>query len=338
MGKSAELEAPTRTTKVVSLNSSAAVKRSMPAFFASLIVLASLLLFVFFSPTEHDRKSFFSACIEKHKRLKATTSPRLILTGGSNVTLGVDTEALQKNIAKPVVSTSSNILLGLDYMLHEIESDIRPRDTIVVIPEYEHWLGEYYGSESLMMMPSLIPESALWVIPSYYRKGFDYVRFGKHFHSAAKERFKRLLGFSKNTIDGNFRIGGAFNKRGDYIQHLDLAPKKFDLLDKDMPDLCNADPYCFKKFNAFIDVAKSKGATVIVLPPVTTEAFCKSRKKQLDAFWKMLSSQLRCQVITDYNRQALPDTLFWDCKYHPRRLGREERTENLSEQLKQILQ
>lgn len=308
-----------------------------PAFIASFSLIAALFTFVFFVPTEHDRQSFFGVCVDKHRLLEKTPAPRIILTGGSNVTLGVDTNQLEKLVGTPVASLSSNTLMGLGYQINEACDSAKRGDTIVVIPEYENWIGSYNGGEAQLMMPSLLPRAVFWFLPGYFYPKFDLERFGKNSFSAMKERLQRLFHVKKKAEPSTFHIGQDFNERGDFVGHLDMAPKPFDLTERHAPDLRNYDLSAIRQFNKFASAARQKGIEVVVIPPVTTESYRKEKNEQLTSFWSMLKTKLKCTVLTDFASYALPDKAFWDCKYHPRRQGRETRTAVLANDLKSLL-
>lgn len=307
------------------------------AFIASFSLTVALFTFVFFVPTEHDRQSFFSVCVDKHRLLEKTPTPRIVLTGGSNVTLGVDTNQLETLLGTSVSSLSSNTLMGLGYQLNEACDSAKRGDTIVVVPEYENWIGSFNGGEAQLMMPSLLPRAVFWFLPGYFYPRIDLERLGKNSFSAMKERFQRLFQVKKQAAPSSFHIGQDFNERGDFIGHLDMTPKPFDLTEKNAPDLRNYDLSAIRQFNKFALAAKQKGINVIVVPPVTTESYRHAKEEQLIAFWSALKTKLKCTVRTDFAKYALPDKMFWDCKYHPQRQGRQIRTKALASDLKSLL-
>ncbi|PZM85310.1 MAG: hypothetical protein DKT66_03765 [Candidatus Melainabacteria bacterium] len=309
---------------------------------ASLSVLLILLLVVFFTQTNFDRNSYLASCVEKHRLLESTASPRVILVGGSNLATGLDSKLLEDRLKRKVVNMGTCIQVGLGYMLREIASQAREGDTIAIMPEYEHWVDQFDGSKYLLMLPSLIPESISWIAPSYLSAKTLVSRISGDFPSMAQKRARHLLPFSFKSIDPDensllYKHTG-FNQRGDFVAHLDLPGKSFDSAQPSLADFSHPNRSAIRTFNSIVRGMQARGAKIVYLPPVTTATFSRIRKSQLDSFYKEISAALNAQVIDDYSRYALSDEYFLDCIYHVRKEGRRIRTELVAADLNRILE
>lgn len=293
------------------------IKLKTPAAAFSLSILFLLVLSVFFVQTKFDRNSYLASCVEKHHLLEKTASPRVILVGGSNLATGVDSMLLEQRLNRKVVNMGTCIQVGLGYMLREIFSQIRAGDTIVVMPEYEHWVDQFHGTKYLLMLPALIPESITWIAPSYFSAETPVARIISDFPAMTQKRARHLLPFSLKSVDPDensllYKHSG-FNNKGDFVSHLDLPGKSFDSSQPSLADFSHPNHSAIEAFNSIVRKMQARGALVVVLPPVTTATFCSLRKSQLDSFYREISPKLSAQVINDYNRYALSDEYFLDC-------------------------
>jgi len=318
------------------------VRQKKSAAAASLSILLLLAIIVFFTQTKFDRNSYLASCVDKHRLLESTASPRVILIGGSNLATGLDSLLLEKRLKRKVVNMGTCIQVGLGYMMREIASQVREGDTVVVMPEYEHWVDQFDGSKYLLMLPSLIPESIAWIAPSYLPAETAVSRISSDFPSIAQKRARHLLPFSFKSVDPDenavlYKHSG-FNTRGDFVAHLDLPGKSFDSSQPSLADFSRPNRAAVKAFNSIAGKMQARGAKVVVLPPVTTATFSHLRKSQLDRFYKAISTTLSAQVIDDYSRYALADEYFLDCIYHVRKEGRRIRTELVAGDLSRILE
>lgn len=173
---------------------------------------------------------------------------------------------------------STCIQLGLSYMLHEVESELKPGDTVVVVPEYEHWIADrFYGTKYLLMLPALIPQSVFWIAPGYCTNAATVNRLISDFTSVTQKRVRLLMPLKTTSKDPDeseaaFRYSG-FNERGDYVAHLDLPRAAFDDRLPGFRDISHPDRQSIKSFNRIADRIQERGARIIVLPPVTPQNY-----------------------------------------------------------------
>lgn len=310
------------------------------AFSTALLIVACFLAAVFFIQTDFDRRSFLGICPHKHRLLQAAGSPKVVIVGGSNASTGIDSAFLEKRLQRKVINMSTCIQLGLNYMMHEVEPDLQAGDTVVVIPEYEHWSQEqFFGTKYLLMLPALLPQSISWIAPGYFTSPSGVARLSADLTSILQKRIRLLAGqMEKKDPDTQsiFHCSG-FNEREDYVAHLDLPKAAFDDRISALGDISHPDIEAVRLFNASTDRMLSRGTRVIVLPPVTTAAFVNDRRAQLDSFYKDAAANLHADVATDYERYALPQQYFFNCIYHVGRRGREIRTEQIARVLEQML-
>lgn len=321
-----------------------ASRKRCSATVASLSILTVLTIWIVFAQTKIDRDSYLAICPDKHRILKQSPSPKVILVGGSNLALGMDSALLEAQLKRPVVNMGTCIQVGLGYMLREIEGDVKPGDTVAVIPEYEHWVDQFNGDKYLLMLPALMPKSIAWITPSYLTPTSTVDRFTTDFSWMTHKRAKHMLppvltGKSSDDDDDAVLYNySGFNRQGDFVAHLDLPGKSFDHSQASLSDFSHPNPAAIKAFNSIVKNMQARGARVVLLPPVTTASFARLRKAQLDSFYKEVAEGLNAQVVSDYAEYALNDNYFFDCIYHVRKEGRKLRTEQVAADLKRVIQ
>ncbi len=77
--------------------------------------------------------------VDKLYRLRSSPSPRLILVGGSNLTMGLDSVVLDKAFDYSVVNMGLHAGVDSEAMWWQIEDAIAPGDIIVFRPGCDAW-------------------------------------------------------------------------------------------------------------------------------------------------------------------------------------------------------
>jgi hypothetical protein len=93
----------------------------------------------------YPENTYNLAILDKHRLLAAAESPKLVLVGGSNVAFGVDSAAIRERLYIPVVNMGVTINFGLGRILDDVSPFLNPGDTLLVIPEYQHFAGLWNG-------------------------------------------------------------------------------------------------------------------------------------------------------------------------------------------------
>lgn len=93
-----------------------------------------------------------------------TTSPKLILLGGSATLFGVKASILERKLGVPVVNLATHAGLGMAYIQEFGKKALRPGDTVVIFPEFEQfntgvghasiWAGSFYVDYILARDPT----------------------------------------------------------------------------------------------------------------------------------------------------------------------------------------
>ena len=101
--------------------------------------------------TPRASSSLLLAKIEKDSLLSTVQSPRIILIGGSNVSLSINSRIIRDSLDHNPVNTGISANIGLAYMLDHTLQYVRPNDIIIVSPEYSQFYDHLaYGKEELL--------------------------------------------------------------------------------------------------------------------------------------------------------------------------------------------
>ncbi|CAN5444286.1 hypothetical protein BH10BAC3_BH10BAC3_09570 [soil metagenome] len=265
---------------------------------------------------------YMAAIIDKHRRLEAYDSNRILLAGGSNVAFGLNSALLDSAFKRPVVNMGLHVGLGLTFIINELISVVKKGDVVIFTPEYHLLNGT---SEELALINhtiNLYPEAK-----SYYpftlldKTGIAITNFIHYFH------YKEVW---LDTI--YFRNG--FNKYGDLISHLNKAPLATLEFSGINIEKINLNDYQFllkKLYDTCIQVGASLYFT---FPPLPVLDYQNSKIAIINLQQQLKKNMPFIKVINQPEDYVLPDSLFYNSIYHLNAKGRELRTHLLIRELK----
>ena len=93
-----------------------------------------------------EKNTYLYAKIEKDSLLKNTKDPRLILIGGSNLALGLNSQMINDSLNFIPINTGLDCNIGLSYMIKNAISYIKKNDIVILSLEYEQFYDKnIYG-------------------------------------------------------------------------------------------------------------------------------------------------------------------------------------------------
>ncbi len=101
--------------------------------------------------TPRVSKSFLFAGLQKDSLLQYTPSPRIIFIGGSNLSLGLNSQMVKDSLRLNPINTGLTFELGLKYMLENTLQYIQPNDIVVLIPEYSLYYSDYDDASEMLL-------------------------------------------------------------------------------------------------------------------------------------------------------------------------------------------
>lgn len=298
---------------------------SMRVFFLKLTVLClpfAVYLFprIFIPLPEY---SYISTAIYKNNLLQNAKSPKLVLAGGSNVGLGIDSEVVEAVFNIPVVNTGINAGFGLGRMLDNISPFLNAGDILLIVPEYHHFTNGWNGGIAAYELIFGKHQYHLFIHPGYYNFPAEF----KDYVVTRRYDLKTLL-WPLSGPDANSYWLDNYNNKGDFIKHLEEENIEF-LNDPKWETFGNLNNHYIQSFFRFVDDLASRGIKLALsYPSCEAVAFLRNIEtiRMLDVRFRAKENLLTISKPEDY---SFPQSLCYDMIYHLNREGRKLRTERL---------
>jgi hypothetical protein len=276
--------------------------------------------------------NFLAATSAKHRRLAHTAPPRLIITGGSNVPFGIQSDVLEEALGRKVVNMGLAAGLGLDFMLAEIQPSLRPGDTVLISPEYDLFSGGF-DPDVIQQVLVFRPASVRYLRPKHYRK----VLLDRGFTLAGaivRRAVKTLDLFGRDYQPGSAPAYG-YNAWGDLRAHYGKPP----LLAAGTPErlLPPRDkwpsPSARKTLTQFASYCHDHNVNAAFsFPPQQMERLSRD-SDAVDQIFRALQLIPFLTVLDSPVQQCYPVELFYDTGYHLNEKGAVLRTHRIIESL-----
>lgn len=301
----------------------------MKQFLFNILKLSTIAIFIlamslFFIPDKAAQSSILGALIDKHAMLKSISSEKIILIGGSNVSFGMNSEALVKKYKKPVVNMAVHAGMGLEYIINDIKPFIKKGDQVILIPEYENFYTDnFYGEMELVSVVfNIEPDSKQLLDQKQWLHLFKYMPT----YSAKKiKSYIPSLLHKNSAIDIYHR--NSFNQYGDACIHWALPDQPyFEAPQNNGCEQVNEDVIHFlKDFKIFV---ADKEAELVILPPVIDQASYDHQQMIIRQIAEKLKNS-GLAFAADPITYRYPDSLFFNSYYHLNKTGVDKRTVQL---------
>lgn len=318
-----------------------------------LALYAVAFALIFSAPPRWELDSGLASLIDKHQRLKSIESSKIVLIGGSNVSTGIDSAAIESVLGREVVNMGLGASLGLRYMLEEVRGDIKAGDLFVILPEYNYFATEdtlLNGSSDLFNLAIVYPEARKWVANVYlgsplrFMKGLQdllgFISFKRNFYidlASNVAQGKKLFSISESLKPTNtiYTHRTNYNKYGDFIGHLDLKAPGFPYV-----EYLNYSKFCYSKeaddvLAGFAQFAKERGARVVLIPPPfpNSQRYL-DRARAISSKWTGIQN---LTVLGSTDRYTFAYADFFDTPYHMNASGRQKRTKLILQDLQEFI-
>jgi hypothetical protein len=296
------------------------------AFLVALILSLRLLL-----PVPDNDPGYYSAIIDKHKRLQNIKPPRIIFVGGSNLAFGLDSELIEKAIKMNAVNMGIKADVGLRYNLSEIEPYIKQGDVIVIIPEYEEFFGDCFeGGEALAIVFFNFPEGR-----KYLKSSKQYFAVLRSYPRALRINLFNLLMGRRFHLPFDY-CRKAFNVYGDSVGHLNKGPQpsgniQYSELKGDM----NKD--VIPALNSFKVYAEKNGAKLFFIYPCLMDIQYERNEEKINLLNNTLKKKMDISMLSTPSEYVFPKPYFYDTVYHFTGEGRRIRTLKIIADLEKAL-
>lgn len=266
----------------------------------------------------------------KERLLSEAAPPRIVFQGGSNVTYGINSEAVEDSMQTRTLNVAFQFHLGMRLMLSEVSDYCCKGDILVLSPEYEHFYGWGYGdngtlAKMVLLYPNIIKHYNVNQIFSA-AKGIPYAfRFmGNIIAQTIDDKMDHSNGQNvSNTL--------SFNSYGDEVSHW-AAPEYNYYIDG--YELSGSfDEAFFEEFCETINNLKTRGIDVRIIPP---SLYRKYYEEQKDKMQYVVERLQRAGLPFEFEQELClyeREDMF-DSPYHLRKSGIDKRMKFIIDMLR----
>ena len=300
--------------------------RKLVNFFG--ILAAFILAGVFMPATPRASTSHMFGKLKMDSLLKNVPPPRLILLGGSNLSLTINSHLLKDSLHVNPINTAISWNIGFVYMFENTLKYLRPGDVVVASIEYNQFFdGAMYGGHDLV-------RTIFDVAPGEFAdlRLRQYLNMIPHIPAYALSKFKpREYFFKRDPLEIYDR--NSTNEFGDNCKHWTLPGRTV----RPEPRLPGSyDLRAFEALKRYESAIRQKGGTLLITFPALQEESFEADFTSIKAIEKEIMS--RDFVVVGYpERYVMPDTLIFDTPYHLIKAGVDLRTELLIEDIRSAL-
>ena len=299
----------------------------MKLFLKKILIFSLLFLTIgiagfFAPPTPYSLRSSLFAQIDKDSLLVNMRAPRLILIGGSTLSMGINSGLFKDSLKLNPINTAILSDVGLEYMLNHARQFIKAGDIVIVVPDYDQFYGnKMYGRDGLLRTVTDVSRNDYsvlsfkqWLNIVPYLPEYAYSKFDILEYKPAK----------KYDAPGVYDRR-SFDKFGDHIVHWGQRPKTVDAFAA-IENEFNYD--AIKELDNFKDEMQKKGATLYMgFEAIQIRSFNNNISK-INRVQKVLV-QHGFKLLGTPTRYELADSLLYDSADHLNKKGADFRTKLL---------
>ena len=277
-----------------------------------------------------------SALVDKYMRLKNTKgNKRIILVGGSNLSMGIDSEMIMDAYkGYEVLNFSTSAHYGLRPLLQLLAPHITENDVIVFALEYTATMyareetTTYTNWQYIESNYDILSDININELPGLLREYVDYLTSKRNFIASGKKKYNSVI-YSR----ASFNIYGDNTAQRDSGKDISAA----------LPDKAIITQDGIGKINDFCAYAAGVGAKCFFSYPTLCRAGHSDEaiEKAFSGFEEKLNSYLDlslCPIITDPVGIMYGTEYYYDTQYHLSSEGVAMRTSALISDLSHVLE
>ena len=293
----------------------------------SLIIAVPLTVILFIAaPGTYEHP--LATIINKVSMIRSTTPPRIILVGGSEVLVGVNSEMIYRKFGRTVVNMAVYGGFGISDMLHLVGPRIGRGDIIVIIPEYSVFKRSF-DSEDICYKWILLADPRYALEKIYLGQG-RYPSLVADVSDLLQCKIEGMWGMlwkGRNPFtDGAAAYERRSNRFGDLMKNWEYVPAE-KLGDRGQVFSHGPiDPAIIRTLNDFHAAAARKGASVYLAFSGFPEGEYRLNHDEIESMADQLRKSLGFPVLGAPSDTLFPYEMFSNTIYHLRFEGRDRRT------------
>lgn len=307
------------------------MKKLLNSLLMYLLVLLGIgLLVVLLPATPKDQRYMNFTLIEKDSLLQYVKAPRMIMIGGSNVGMSLNSEIIKDSLEVNPINTAIHAKLGLKFMLDNTAKNLQSGDVVLVIPEYEQFLDKmFWGAEDLTGIITGVSSSKFILLD------FDqWINIMPYIPRYLKSKFNLSNYLYREKSLSRPYLRSSYNSYGDAVYHWSLQSSKewgeVEPLENTVNEIA------IEYLVNWVNKQKERGIDVYVMYPTFKNENYKVSENVIQKIDNLLrKTNLKiCGTPEDF---VFEDSLFFDTHYHLRQPGVDMRTLRLIELYKKEL-
>jgi hypothetical protein len=275
------------------------------SFFILLIILIGFLL----PPTPRYNQSIFFSQKIKDSLLKNTSKPRLILVGGSNISMGINSQILKDSLKLNPINTSIHAALGLKYMMDHNFKYLKDGDQVILIPEYQQYFDNFsYGMDREEMFQIILNYNISEIRKLNLKQFLNLLKFIPSF-ALSKFKFQEYY-YDKNELF--MYASDGYNEYGDFVKHWHLKNTK-DSIDKKIGLKINLD--LIKEIKNYKMYLSKKNIKLYISFPGYQSSSFNFNKEKIYKIYNLLVEN-NFDILGTPEKYKIPDSLMCTSVYH----------------------
>jgi len=276
-----------------------------------------ILIGIFLPATPSASKSLLFSKIQKDSLLQSVRTPRIIFIGGSNLSFSLNSQTILDSLSLNPINTGIEADLGLIYMMDNTLKYIKPGDTIIIIPEYQHFSGNFaFGDEGLIR--TILDVNPHQFFSLRFKQFLNIVRFIPIYSLPKLKPTEYLIQRKESDVYGV----NSYNKFGDTYTHWGMGKQKFEPFKKISGEY-NED--IIKEIVNFQTKLHSKNATLYVSYPAYQDLSFVNSKGLIKKFESEFK-KYKLKFLGTQAKYMIPDSFMFNTPYHLNKKGVDYRT------------
>lgn len=303
---------------------------------AGLVAAVLLTLAVFFMiPGAYENP--LATIINKLDHLKKTAPPRILLTGGSEVFIGVNSAMMHRETGMNLANMGLYVGFGVRDILHFIRPEVSAGDIIIMIPDYYTLEKKGVASDDFThkWLLLLSPRYALVNVYTEQKRLMDLPGDISDLFMCKMEGMWKTLWKGKNMFfNGVAFFRESTNEFGDPVRGFKILPRdRLSGFGHEFP-VKRVSPDLIRELKDFADYARSRGAKVYYSFPAYPDGEYLRNRAGIDAMTDECLGKTGITPLGTPSDFTFPYECFSDTIHHLRNECRDTRTKKLVEFLK----
>jgi hypothetical protein len=286
-------------------------------FLFAFIIFCFLILGFLLPTTPRDKQSLLFSQKIKDSLLVNTFLPRIILIGGSNVSMGINSNILKKELKLNPINTSIHASIGLNYMMDHTLKYVKSGDIIIISPEYHQFYDNVAnGRDELLRIVANLNKKEFFDL-----RTSQLINIYKYFPSFCLSKFK-IQEYFYNRKELVLYGSDGYNKYGDYSKHWDLKPSPAPI------DISIGHSYnrsIIHSIKEFERAIKLKGALLYITFPGYQSSSFEKHEREINYIYNNLKKE-KFNILGTPLKYKMPDDIMYGTTYHLSKKGLDLRT------------